>query len=68
MITREMIDRINELSRKQRAEGLNEEEKQEQALLRRTYIDHIKGQVAGHLDSIHHEPACSCGCHGGHKH
>ena len=34
MITQEKIDRINELARKTKAEGLTEEEKLEQGLLR----------------------------------
>ena len=51
MITREMIERINELSRKQRSDGLTDEEKAEQALLRRQYIDNIKDQVRSHLDT-----------------
>jgi uncharacterized protein YnzC (UPF0291/DUF896 family) len=68
MITREMIERINALSRKQRSVGLTEEEKNEQALLRRTYIDNIKGQVRSHLESIHSDSTCSCGCQSGHKH
>ncbi len=36
------IDRINELARKQREVGLTEEEKAEQAVLRRAYIDSVK--------------------------
>lgn len=41
-MTLETIERINALSRKQRSTGLTEEEKQEQLLLRRQYIDNIK--------------------------
>ena len=37
-ITQEKIDRINELARLQRAEGLTEAERLEQAALRREYI------------------------------
>ena len=36
------IDRINVLARKSKAEGLTEEEKAEQAVLRREYIDSVK--------------------------
>ena len=71
MITKEMIDRINFLSRKSREESLSEEEKQEQAELRRKYIEHIKGQVRQQLESIEivDKDDCSCGGHGkGHTH
>lgn len=44
-MTLETIERINALSRKQRSTGLTEEEKQEQLLLRRQYIDNIKVQI-----------------------
>ena len=44
------IDRINVLARKSKAEGLTEEEKAEQAVLRREYIDSVKASLVGHLD------------------
>ncbi|WP_072031791.1 DUF896 domain-containing protein [Acetonema longum] len=69
MITPEIIDRINQLARKQRGEGLSPAEKDEQASLRRQYIDHIKGQVKTQLDAAlaeQHPHDCGCGCH--HKH
>ena len=44
------IDRINELARKQKAEGLSEEEAAEQAALRREYIDSVTGSLRGQLD------------------
>ncbi|MCK9860033.1 DUF896 domain-containing protein [Paenibacillus sp. ATY16] len=40
-----ILGRINELSRKQHAEGLNEQETKEQAELRKEYIQQIRGQV-----------------------
>ncbi|WP_336773709.1 DUF896 domain-containing protein [Paenibacillus sp. MMO-58] len=40
-----ILGRINELSRKQHTEGLNEQEKKEQAELRKEYIQQIRGQV-----------------------
>lgn len=64
MISREMIDRINLLSKKSGEAGLTEEEKQEQQELRRKYIEHIKGQVRHQLDSIEfveHKHDCNCG-------
>ncbi len=69
MITPEMISRINELGRKQKDGGLTEEERAEQATLRRLYIDNIKNQVKVHFDSQkqHIDSAdCSCGCHDKH--
>ena len=41
------IDRINELSRKSKAEGLTDEEKQEQLFLRREYVDSVVGALRG---------------------
>ena len=52
MITRELINRINELSRKQRSVGLTDNERVEQQKLRRQYLDNIKEQVRGMLDNI----------------
>ena len=52
MITDEKVARINELARKSRtAEGLTEEEKAEQAALRREYVDAVKASLSGHLDN-----------------
>jgi uncharacterized protein YnzC (UPF0291/DUF896 family) len=43
MVTKEQIDRINFLYHKSKtAEGLTMEEKEEQALLRKFYIDSVK--------------------------
>ena len=53
MITEEMIARINELAHKQKSsEGLTPEEKDEQAKLRRQYIDSIKANVKAQLNNI----------------
>lgn len=69
MVTKEMIDRINELSRKSKTEGLTDAEKVEQQQLRRVYIDYIKGQVKVQLDSIEYvEDQCDCGGKCGHDH
>ncbi|MBP2644753.1 MAG: hypothetical protein H6Q75_193 [Firmicutes bacterium] len=68
-MTAEQIARINELARKSRNEGLTEDEKTEQATLRRAYIDAIKGQIKTVLDATkenQHQADCTCGCH--HKH
>ena len=50
MITQEQINRINELARKSKAEGLTKEEKAEQATLRRAYIDAVKASLTANLD------------------
>ena len=45
------IDRINQLARKSRTpEGLSEQEKTEQAALRREYIDAFKSSLRAQLD------------------
>jgi uncharacterized protein YnzC (UPF0291/DUF896 family) len=46
------IDRINELYHKSQAVGLTEEEKEEQAKLRREYIAAIKGSLRENLNQI----------------
>ena len=46
------IDRINELYRKSKAEGLSEVEKMEQQILRKEYIDAIKRNLRSQLDNI----------------
>lgn len=49
----ERIARINELAHKSKTpEGLTEEEKAEQAVLRREYIDSVKGNLAAQLSSM----------------
>lgn len=51
------IDRISELARKSRAEGLNEEEKAEQQALRKEYIAAVKDNMRamlGNSEDIQH--------------
>ena len=51
MITDEKVARINALARKSRTpEGLTEEEKAQQAALRREYVDAVKASLEGHLE------------------
>ncbi len=52
MITQEMIDRINTLYHKSQAVGLSEAEKEEQAMLRRKYIEAIRANMRGTLNNI----------------
>ncbi|SHN84221.1 DUF896 domain-containing protein [Desulfitobacterium chlororespirans] len=47
-----LIERINELSRKQRTIGLEEWEKAEQEALRQEYLGFIRGQVIDTLSQV----------------
>lgn len=47
-----LIDRINELAKKSKEEGLSEEEKSEQQKLRREYINIIKRNLRAELNNI----------------
>ncbi|MGN8631736.1 DUF896 domain-containing protein [Blautia sp. HCP3S3_G3] len=46
------IERINELARKSKTVGLTEEEKKEQAMLRKEYIAAIRMNIRSQLDNI----------------
>lgn len=52
-MTEDKIKRINELARKQKAEGLTEEEKAEQAVLRREYIESYKRSLIAQLENTY---------------
>lgn len=52
MISKETLARINALAQKKRTEGLTALEQEEQALLRRQYVDSIKTQVRNWLDNV----------------
>ena len=52
-MTQEKIDRINFLARKQKSEGLTEEEKVEQHALRREYIDSFKNSLVSQLENMY---------------
>ncbi len=52
MIEKEHIDRINELAAIAKIRELTEEELEERTILRRAYIDAIKGSLRAHLESI----------------
>ena len=47
-----ITSRINELYKKSKEEGLNESEKEEQAHLRRIYIDRVKTNFRSQLAGI----------------
>ncbi len=46
------IKRINELYHKSKKEGLTEEEKEEQASLRKQYVESIKSNIRASLDNV----------------
>ncbi len=52
MTMEEKIKRINELYHKSKAEGLTEEEKEEQATLRKEYVANVRANLRGNLNSI----------------
>lgn len=52
-MTQEKIDRINELARKKKTEGLTEEETKEQNALRREYIDSFKASLVSQLENTY---------------
>lgn len=52
-MNKEMINRINELARKSKETGLTDSEKEEQAALRREYIDSVKASLIGQLDNTY---------------
>lgn len=51
-MNQEKIDRINELYHKSKGEGLTPEEKDEQAKLRKEYIENIRRNMRGTLNNI----------------
>ncbi len=52
MMTDEKINRINELYRKSQAEGLTEDEKKEQAILRKEFVASVKSNLRSQLNNI----------------
>ncbi len=79
MITRELIERINELANKKKSQGLTFAEQAEQKRLYKIYLASIREQVKTQLDAVeiipeghvcdetchHHGPGCS---HDQHQH
>ena len=49
----EVIARINELAKKNKAEGLTPEELTERDKLRRIYIDNVKANLVGQLENTY---------------
>lgn len=48
----EKINRINQLARKKKAEGLTTEEQAEQKKLYRWYLDNIRASLSAQLDNV----------------
>ena len=48
-----VIARINELAKKAKTEGLNQEELAERDKLRRIYIDSVKANLVGQLENTY---------------
>ncbi|HRW13148.1 MAG TPA: DUF896 domain-containing protein [Syntrophomonas sp.] len=81
MITKELVERINELASKKKSQGLTFAEQAEQKRLYKIYLASIREQVKTQLDTIevvpeghvcddtchhhHHGPGCS---HDHHQH
>ncbi len=51
-MTEKEIARINELYHKSKAEGLTEEEKTEQAALRKAYVEAVRANMRANLNNI----------------
>ena len=52
MVTKEQIDRINELAKKQKAGTLTDAEKEEQAALRLEYRQSVVGNLRQQLNNV----------------
>ena len=52
MLEKSRLDRINELAKKAKTDGLTEEEKAEQAQLRKEYIEKFRENFKGQLKQI----------------
>lgn len=52
MIDQKTIDRINELTKKNKEEGLTEEEKKEREMLRKEYLKQFRENLRGQLEQI----------------
>ena len=52
MFDQKKIDRINELEKKNKNEGLTEEEKQEREVLRQEYLANFRAHFRSRLDSV----------------
>lgn len=52
MLSKDKIERINQLANKAKKEGLTQEEKEEQTMLRNEYIQSVRTSLKANLDTI----------------
>lgn len=52
MLEKKKLDRINELVRQERTEGLSAEEKEEQKVLREEYINAFRSGMRNHIEGM----------------
>lgn len=52
MFDQKKIDRINELAKKNKGEGLTQEELKERDVLRKEYLDNFRAHFRSRLDSV----------------
>lgn len=52
MFDQKKIDRINELAKKNKNEGLTEEEKKEREILRQEYLENFRAHFRSRLESV----------------
>ncbi len=52
MLKQSELDRINELAHKQKAEGLTDDEKAEQAVLRQRFLEDFRARFKQQLENI----------------
>lgn len=52
MLSKEKIERINELAKKKKAEGLMEHEQKEQHELRQEYLQAFRGGMKHHIEGM----------------
>ncbi|MDR0424376.1 MAG: DUF896 domain-containing protein [Clostridiales Family XIII bacterium] len=53
MVSKEKLERINELARKSKLTGLSPEEKEEQQALRTEYLENFRKSFRDQLEHIH---------------
>ena len=72
MLSKEKLERLNELARKKQDGVLSQQEMDEQSTLRNEYIKVFRTQYEGHAKAMGLQKvpkkthSCGCGC--GHKH
>ena len=52
MFDQKKLNRINELAKKNKEEGLTDKELQEREVLRKEYLEHFRGHFKSRLESI----------------